>query len=155
MWAAWAVTIIQTDWWAERRQRLVGEGPPLACRELGDQSEASAELREADLKASVALEPSREGQIPRDKNENGETDTGTWELVLSCHYVTAPESEWHGEVSPFLYVPLNIVFEFCINTKLQKLKWAGTDKRRFYLRFQEKFTMQTRFFLLARWLQLP
>lgn len=55
----------------------MGEGPPLACRERGDQSEASAELWEADLKASVALEPSREGQIPGDKNENGEADTGT------------------------------------------------------------------------------
>lgn len=27
-----------------------------------------------------------------------------------------------SELSPFLYVPLNIVFEFCINTELQKLK---------------------------------
>lgn len=78
MWAAWAVTIIQTDWWAERRQRPVGEGPPLACREHGDQSEASVELWEADLKASVALESSREGQIPRDKNENG----GSWHRDL-------------------------------------------------------------------------
>lgn len=55
----------------------MGEGPPLACREHADQSEASVELWEADLKASVALESSREGQIPRDKNENGEADTET------------------------------------------------------------------------------